>query len=487
MIEPDILIMIVVTLHCCYRCDVGYYGLDCSQACPGFNSTAGVCSRHGLCHPIIGSCFCESGWSGELCDARTCIRNCYNHGTCTARGKCDCSEGWSGPYCSSPAALPRPTVAYITLEAAVQTVLESLDAVYVTVERGGADSAAVSVQWSTADGTALAGTDYAEGHGVLSWPAHDAAPRTLILALLHGRQLPEAGELSFTITLSDAAPAQACALGHTVQTLVRIENSGGGSSNSSSSSSSSGDVARVTLLCRHAGASEEGTVLGETFRANLVRLLSSVLTVSQQRFFVVSSKPYSRALAANSSSEANSSSTSNSTAAAAAAAAPALVTVDILSPQEGKAGASAQDGSDTGASVAVVARQLIEAIANPKSGFYTADARASVGIDATYQPVVQTLSTGISAWAPVVATAKSLSGAAVLAIVVSSVLAVLLLVGAAAFYKRREILWRLAARSFRPLGQHNRRSSDTDGNEFEIPTVGQQQRRESDADDFAQL
>jgi Calx-beta domain len=464
----------MVYLHCCCRCDAGYYGLNCSQTCPGFNTTAGVCSRHGLCHPILGSCFCESGWSGELCDARTCIRNCYNHGNCTAAGTCDCSEGWTGPYCSSPAALPRPTVAYITLEAAVQTVLESLDAVYVTVQRGGAESAAVSVQWSTADGTALAGTDYAEGHGVLQWPAYDAAPRTLTLAL------PEAGELSFTVTLSDAAPAQACSLGHTAQTLVRIENSGG-SGNSSSSSSSNDDVARVTLLCRHAGASEEGTVRGETFRADLVLLLSSVLTVSQQRFFVVSSKPYSRALALNSSS------TNDSSTAAAAAAAPALVTVDILSPQEGKAGASAQDGSDTGASVAVVARQLVEAVANPKSGFYTAAARASVGIDATYQPVVQTLSTGISAWAPVVATAKNLSGAAVLAIVLSSVLAVLLLLGAAAFYKRREILWRLAARSFRPLGQHNRRSSDTDGDEFEIPTVGDQRRRESDTIDFAQL
>jgi hypothetical protein len=351
----------------------------------------------------------------------------------------------------------------------------------------------VSVHWATSDGTALAGTDYVEGHGALQWPAHDAAPRTLTVALLHERELPEAGEVSFTITLSDAAPAEACALGHTAQTLVRIENSGGSggsSSSTSSSSSSGGDVARVTLLCRHAGASEEGTVLGETFRANLVRLLSSVLTVSQQRFYVVSSKPYSSRALSSSSAAANAS-TSDSSAAGAAA----LVTVDVLSPQQGKAGAS---GSDAGASVAVVARQLVQAIANPTSGFYTAAARASVGIDATYQPVVQTLSTGISAWAPVVATAKSLSGAAVLAIALSSVLAVLLLLGAAAFYKRREILWRLAARSFRPLGQGNRRGSDNDGDEFEIPTVGheqqqqqqqqQQRRRDSETgDDFAQL
>lgn len=39
-------------------------------------------------------CYCQSGYTGLLCDIPIC--NCGNHSICTAPGVCTCTGGWTG-------------------------------------------------------------------------------------------------------------------------------------------------------------------------------------------------------------------------------------------------------------------------------------------------------------------------------------------------------------------------------------------------------
>merc|ERR1711968_387553 len=44
-------------------------------------------------------CICKTGWTGELCNSRTCQQDCNNNGICN-NGTCTCSAGWTGNLCS---------------------------------------------------------------------------------------------------------------------------------------------------------------------------------------------------------------------------------------------------------------------------------------------------------------------------------------------------------------------------------------------------
>lgn len=55
------------------------------------------CGSHGVC--IGGSCRCEEGWTGSVCDLKACHPRCTEHGTCKD-GKCECHQGWTGEHCT---------------------------------------------------------------------------------------------------------------------------------------------------------------------------------------------------------------------------------------------------------------------------------------------------------------------------------------------------------------------------------------------------
>jgi hypothetical protein len=109
------------------------------------------------------------------------------------------------------------------------TVIEGGPAVSVQVQRSGSAAAAISVTWTTADGTALAGQDFgtpgssAQKTGILTWAAGDATPKTITvgagLVPVINDTTPESDE-TFTISLS--SPTGGAGLGTQSSTTVTI-------------------------------------------------------------------------------------------------------------------------------------------------------------------------------------------------------------------------------------------------------------------------
>ena len=86
---------------------------------------------------------------------------------------------------------------------------EDDDSAEISVERTGGSDNAVTVQVSTADGSAIAGQDYTAVDSTLSWADGDAAPKTFSVPILEDI-LSEANE---TINLSLSTPTGGATLG----------------------------------------------------------------------------------------------------------------------------------------------------------------------------------------------------------------------------------------------------------------------------------
>lgn len=69
------------------------------------------CGNHGICYS--GVCRCEEGWSGALCEQKSCHPLCSKNGVCK-EGKCECDQGWTGEHCNI-GELPRPRAHTCTL------------------------------------------------------------------------------------------------------------------------------------------------------------------------------------------------------------------------------------------------------------------------------------------------------------------------------------------------------------------------------------
>lgn len=170
---------------------------------------------------------------------------------------------------STGAVLGTPSTASITINgAAVSTpgilglsassysVAQVLGSLTVTVARSGGSSGAVSVQYATADGTALAGADYTGASGTLSWLAGDTAVKTITLkvntlALLTGSK-------SFSLRLSN--PGGGATLATTSSATVTITGILGGTTAgnfalSASSYSVSQTAGTVSIVVRRAAGS----------------------------------------------------------------------------------------------------------------------------------------------------------------------------------------------------------------------------------------
>jgi hypothetical protein len=102
----------------------------------------------------------------------------------------------NGSGVSSPGAL--------TFSATVYAVAQTAGMVDATVNRTGG-SAGASVAYTTSDGTAIAGIDYAAANGTLTWADGDSAPKTVMVAISNA--IPFSGSRSFGLSLSNVTDA----------------------------------------------------------------------------------------------------------------------------------------------------------------------------------------------------------------------------------------------------------------------------------------
>lgn len=90
----------------------------------------------------------------------------------------------------------------ITVAASTVTVAQAAGSVVFSVMRTGGSSGAVSVNYTTADGTAVAGTDYTKASGAFVWNDGDSSAKTVTVNYATAPAF--GGTKTFTFTLSGA-------------------------------------------------------------------------------------------------------------------------------------------------------------------------------------------------------------------------------------------------------------------------------------------
>ncbi len=88
----------------------------------------------------------------------------------------------------------------------------------ITVQRTGGDDGAVSVQYTTGNGSATAGNDYTTRSGTLNWADNDDGPKTFTVPILEDT----ADEPNETVNLTLAAPTGGAALGSPSSAVLTI-------------------------------------------------------------------------------------------------------------------------------------------------------------------------------------------------------------------------------------------------------------------------
>jgi hypothetical protein len=93
------------------------------------------------------------------------------------------------------------TAASLHFSASSYTVAQAAGTMTVTVNRTVGSSGAVSVAYATANGTAIAGTNFTAANGTLKWASGDSTPKTFAVAISNAT--PFSGSKSFTVALSN--------------------------------------------------------------------------------------------------------------------------------------------------------------------------------------------------------------------------------------------------------------------------------------------
>ena len=73
-------------------CEHGYWGLACNELCPG--GLWNICSNHGICDPINGTCSCDPRWRGDI-NSTTSGNVTLSLVPCSV-----CTSGWKNKNCS---------------------------------------------------------------------------------------------------------------------------------------------------------------------------------------------------------------------------------------------------------------------------------------------------------------------------------------------------------------------------------------------------
>ena len=127
-----------------------------------------------------------------------------------------CGGGGGGDVAPPPPPPPLPagTVAF---SAPTYAVAQNIGLLTIAVNRAGG-SRDVTVAFDTANGSAIAGTDYTARSGTLTWASGDTAGKTISLPI--STATPNSGDKVFTIALS--SPTNTLALGTPVTATVNI-------------------------------------------------------------------------------------------------------------------------------------------------------------------------------------------------------------------------------------------------------------------------
>jgi hypothetical protein len=106
----------------------------------------------------------------------------------------------------------------IEFSSAGYAVTQSAQSAVLTVTRPGPAAAAVSVDFATADGTAIAGADYESASGTLEWAENDSTPRTIAVPISDAT--PYSASRTFQVVLSN--PSVAAEIGSPDSATVTI-------------------------------------------------------------------------------------------------------------------------------------------------------------------------------------------------------------------------------------------------------------------------
>jgi Ca2+-binding RTX toxin-like protein len=106
----------------------------------------------------------------------------------------------------------------IQLDAASASVNETAGSVTLSVSRLGGMKGAVSVNFSTANGSAIAGQDYSGASGTLTWANNDTAAKTITVPITNDNLLE--GNETFTVNLS--SPTAGAGLGTSSETVTIV-------------------------------------------------------------------------------------------------------------------------------------------------------------------------------------------------------------------------------------------------------------------------
>jgi hypothetical protein len=104
---------------------------------------------------------------------------------------------------SSPtsSAASGPTSSALAFSAASISGAQNTGSIALSVTRTGSMTAAVAADFATADGTAIAGTDYTATTGTLHWAANDSTPQTIVVPV--NSATPFVGSKSLKVALSN--------------------------------------------------------------------------------------------------------------------------------------------------------------------------------------------------------------------------------------------------------------------------------------------
>ncbi|HUN71745.1 MAG TPA: Calx-beta domain-containing protein [Steroidobacteraceae bacterium] len=157
----------------------------------------------------------------------------------------------------------------VALSSASYSVQQSAGSAVVTVARTDGSSGAASVNYGTANGSAVAGTDYTAASGTLNWATGDTSTKSFSVAL--SNKTPFTGTKNFGVNLSNAVDST---LGNPASGTVAIAGSGStsgtGCAQNSSSYTTSDDFGYVVYGNYVVNNNNWGGTPGQKFWANSV-------------------------------------------------------------------------------------------------------------------------------------------------------------------------------------------------------------------------
>jgi endoglucanase len=172
----------------------------------------------GVCVVAVALSACGSG-SGSN-SSSTSIDSQSSSGS--TQGSSSSTQSGSSSQSGSGSSSTQASAGTLAIAQSSYSVLQSSGSVTVTVTRSGGSSGAISVNYSTADGTAVAGTDYTKAAGTLQWGAGDSSSKAIAVTISNAS--PFTGTKAFSIAIS--SPTGSASLGTPATGTVTITGSG---------------------------------------------------------------------------------------------------------------------------------------------------------------------------------------------------------------------------------------------------------------------